>query len=125
MASVRILFVEDEGLIRMVVGELLRDEGFEVTEARDGDEAAGLLGGPGCFDVLFTDVQMPGALDGVGVAILARSQQSALPVLVVSGHAPHLIERLRELDPAALFISKPYELEQIVEALRQLTGPPA
>lgn len=64
MAAVRVLLVEDENLIRLVTSEILQDEGFEVVEAWNGDEAVRLLDGPDSFDILFTDVQMPGTLDG-------------------------------------------------------------
>ncbi len=124
MAAVRVLLVEDEGLIRMVAAEFLQDEGFEVTEAWDGDEAARLLDSAACFDVLFTDVQMPGVLDGIGVALHARRRWATLPLLVVSGHAVQLVARLAVLNPAAVFIGKPYLLDEVAGALKRLTGKP-
>jgi len=121
VAAVRVLLVEDENLIRLVTSEILQDEGFEVVEAWDGDEAARLLDGPDSFDILFTDVQMPGTLDGVEVAIYARQRHPGIPVLVVSGYAARLMSRLRGLDPAAVFIGKPYRLEEIMTAVWRLT----
>ena len=121
MAAVRVLLVEDENLIRLVTSEILQDEGFEVVEAWNGDEAVRLLDGPDSFDILFTDVQMPGTLDGVEVAIYARQRHPGIPVLVVSGYAARLISRLRGLNPAAVFISKPYSLEEIMTAVWRLT----
>lgn len=120
MATTRVLLVEDEGLIRLVAAEALQDEGFEVIEAWDGDEAARLLSGPGTFDVLFTDVRMPGVLDGVDVAIHARVRHPAIHVLVVSGYAPNLIARLGMLEPAVHFMSKPYILAEVVAKLNHL-----
>ena len=124
MATERILLVEDEGLIRLIAADLLQDEGFEVVEACDGDEAARLLDGPAGFDALFTDVQMPGSHDGVDVVMHARRRYPAIPVLVVSGYAPRLISRLSVLDPVAVFIGKPYDLAEIVKTLSRLTGRP-
>ncbi len=121
MAAIRVLLVEDEGLIRMMTAEFLQDEGFEVTEARDGDEAAGLLDGVRGFDVLFTDVRMPGVLDGVDLAMHARRLYASMPLLVVSGYAAQLTTRLGVLDPAAVFIGKPYEMREISAALKRLT----
>jgi CheY-like chemotaxis protein len=118
----RVLLAEDEVLIRLVAAEHLRDEGFEVVEAWNGDEAARLLDGPGRFDVLFTDVRMPGLLDGVDVAMHARRRCPTIPVLVVSGYAAHLMRRLDVLQPAAVFIGKPYSLAEVVEALNRLTA---
>lgn len=117
----RVLVVEDEGLIRLIAAEVLQDEGFEVVEAWDGDRAAELLDGPDGFDVLFTDVRMPGTLDGVDLAVHARCRYPTIPVLVVSGYAPRLMSRLSVLDPAAVFISKPYDLGEVVGTLRRLT----
>ena len=79
MPAIRILLVEDEALIRVMVADFLADEGFEVTEARDGEEAVRLLDTVGGFDVLFTDVRMPGMLDGIDVALRARRQHPACP----------------------------------------------
>ena len=124
MVAARVLLVEDEGLIRLVTAEYLRDEGFEVVEAWDGDEAARLLDGPDGFDVLVTDVRMPGMLDGVDVAVRARRRRPELPVLVVSGYAAQLMSRLGVLQPAAVFIGKPYALSEIVEVLSRLTRNP-
>ena len=107
VAATRVPLVEDEGLIRLVAAEALQDEGFAVVEAWDGDEAVRLLSGPDTFDVLFTDVRMPGMLEGVDVAIHARGRHPAIHVLVVSGYAPHPMARLGVLEPAAHFMSKP------------------
>ena len=125
MAAARILLVEDEGVIRMVTSEFLRDEGFEVTEAWNGDEAARLLDTTGPFDVLFTDVQMPGTLDGIDLAVHARHRHALIPLLVVSGYAARLVTRLGLLDPPAVFIGKPYHLRGVGDALRHLTAPPS
>ncbi len=122
MAAARVLLAEDEMLIRLMTAEHLRDEGFEVVEAWDGDEAARLLDGPGRFDVLFTDVQMPGLLDGVDVALHARRRYAAIPVLVVSGYAAHLMRRLGALQPAAVYIGKPYSLSEVVATLNRLVA---
>ena len=122
MVAARVLLVEDEGLIRLVTAEYLRDEGFEVVEAWDGDEAARLLDACDGFDVLFTDVRMPGMLDGVDVAVRARHRYPELPVLVTSGYAARLASRLGVLQPPAVFIDKPYALPEIVGVLSHLTG---
>ena len=121
MAALRVLLVEDEALIRLVTAEMLRDEGFEVVEARDGDEARALLNDPGNFDVLFTDVRMPGTLDGIDVVLHARRGHPSLPVLVVSGYAANIMRRLSGLQPPAMFIGKPYSLAEVLSVLRRLT----
>ncbi len=120
MAAARVLLVEDEVLIRLVAAEMLRDEGFEVFEAGDGDAARGLLDGSDGFDVLFTDVRMPGTLDGIDVAMHARRRHPVIPILVVSGYAAHLAKRLGVLDPATVFMSKPYSLVEVLAVLQGL-----
>jgi CheY-like chemotaxis protein len=120
MAALRVLLVEDEGLIRLLTAEVLHEEGFEVMEAWNGVEAIRLLDGPDGFDVLFTDVRMPGPLDGIDVAEHARRLDPSIPILVVSGYAVDLRKRLSALEPAAVFLSKPYNMTEIVDALRRL-----
>lgn len=116
----RVLLVEDEGVIRMTVAEFLQEEEFDVVEARDGDEAVKLLKDPGHLDVLFTDVRMPGTLDGIDLAFQVRRLHPAMPILVASGYALHLKGRLDCLVPCAVFISKPYSLSQVAETLRHV-----
>jgi CheY-like chemotaxis protein len=70
--------------------------------------------------LLFTDVRMPGALDGIDVAEHARRRDPTIPILVVSGYAVDLRKRLSGLEPAAVFLSQPYNLTEIVNALRRL-----
>ncbi len=120
MPAIRILLVEDEGLIRMMVVDFLEDEGFDVIEAHDGDEAARLLDTAGSFDVLFTDVRMPGVLDGIDVALGAQQRYPGLPVLVVSGYSAELTTRLGLLEPAVAFLGKPYRLREVADTLKRL-----
>jgi CheY-like chemotaxis protein len=122
VAAARILLVEDESLIRLVMADVLLDEGFEVVEAANGDEAVRLLSGPEIFDVLLTDVQMPGVLDGVDVATRARSLHPKIHILVVSGYAEDLMGRLSVLEPPAHFMSKPYSVTKVLSKLKHLLG---
>ena len=113
----RVLLVEDEVLIRMMMGEILRDEGFEVIEAWSGDEAVKLLASCGPLEALFTDVRMPGDVDGIDLAHHVRLSHPGLPVLVVSGYAVNLTERLGGLKPPVKFLDKPYDFAMVVVAL--------
>ena len=72
-----ILVVEDEELVRDMVAEELRDAGFHVLEAADGEAASSLLADDCSVDVLFTDIRLPGPLDGWAVAQLARQLRDA------------------------------------------------
>ena len=121
MTAARVLLVEDEDLVRTLVAEALRDEGFAVTEVCTGDEAAEVLAGPDGFDVVLTDVRMPGVLDGIDVAVRARQKDPSVPVLVASGYAHEVMQRLRLLNPAAVFIRKPYKLADVLDMICRLT----
>jgi CheY-like chemotaxis protein len=118
----RILIVEDEFLIRLTLAEALTDAGFEVTEAGDGEEAAALLRAQPPFDVMLTDLQLPGRLHGGDVARLARTDTPGLPVIFVSGR-PMPPGRARSA--ADVLIAKPYLPSEVcAAALRLVAGPP-
>ena len=116
MTSHRVLLVEDEYLIRLMAAEVLHDEGFEVIEAEDGTQAINLIDSSNGFDLLLTDVQMPGLIDGIQVALYARQRHPGIPVIVVSGQ-PLNARRLDDLGPRKIFVSKPYELPALVATL--------
>jgi CheY-like chemotaxis protein len=120
--GLRVLLVEDEHLIRIMAAEMLRDEGFDVEEASSGDEAALRLMGPLFFDVLFTDVQMPGKMDGIHVALHARIHHPPIILIVVSGFTPQVYDRLKRFDPAAVFFAKPYRSRDVVSTIRRLAA---
>ncbi len=82
----RILIVEDEVLIRIMVSDELRDAGYEVIEAATADEAVEILQTALPFDLVFSDVRMPGSMDGLGLLACVRARFPALPVIITSGH---------------------------------------
>jgi CheY-like chemotaxis protein len=84
--SPRILLVDDESVVREVLAGELEDAGFEVTQAADGQAALDLLHGGRCFDMLVTDLAMPG-LDGVGLIKEAQRRHPRLPAILVTGFA--------------------------------------
>jgi len=114
-----ILLVEDELLIRMMIGDKLRDEGFDVIEAVNADEALAILKSPVRVDLLISDVRMPGSIDGLGLLATTRADLPNLPVIITSGH---LEPRLALADGATRFVAKPFSLEAIVEAVRAELG---
>lgn len=118
MASPRVLLVEDEFLIRITLSEALVDEGFEVVEAASGDEALRLVREQPGFDLLLTDIRLPGT-DGHSVALAARERSPDLPVIFMSGQPP---ERAgSDLPSRELYITKPYLISDICAAVRRLT----
>lgn len=119
MAAIRVLLVEDEFLIRAAVAEALRDEGFNVIEAQDGNQAVALIDGPDGFGFLLTGVQMPGAIDGIQVAAHARQRGPHIPVIVMSA-VPGNARRLNGLAPVKTFVAKPYDLDARVQTIRHM-----
>lgn len=108
-----ILLVEDEAEIRTMLAEVLVDAGHVVVEAESGDSAALLLDGPSGFDLLVTDINMPGRLDGLGLAARFRESHAVRPILYITGRPDALREvPMRPNREAALF--KPYGLLSLV-----------
>ena len=122
MGLLRVLLVEDEPIVREMAAEALKDEGFDVIEAETGDAAALLLVDADEIDVVLTDVRMPGKMDGIDVAVLARELHPTIVVIVVSGYAPQLTQRLNSLAPPPLFFRKPYRTSEIVRTVRQMAA---
>ena len=109
-----ILVVEDEPLIRMLLSDGLRDEGYQVIEACDGDEAAAFLEA-NAPDLIISDVRMPGSLDGLGLLALVRQTCPTIPVIIASAHLGLEVA----LDHgAAHFVAKPYSMRLVVQAVQ-------
>jgi DNA-binding NtrC family response regulator len=120
-APPKVLLVEDDETLRLVTSAALRDAGFEVVEAKTGDEAILLLADPDDIDALFTDVRLPGTLDGIDLAHETRKIFPRMPVVIASGYAAQLTQRLRGLKPPLEFLRKPVSLEKIVATMRKMT----
>jgi CheY-like chemotaxis protein len=88
-------------------------------EASDGEEAIAIFNGRSDIDLLLTDVQMPGSLDGIELARRVRMQAADLKVIVVSGH----LEASKADGLAHAFVPKPYGLAAMVEKVKELLKP--
>jgi CheY-like chemotaxis protein len=111
-----VLVVEDDSLIRLVVSDTLREEGFVVLEAADADEALSVLKMNGPLPLLLTDIRMPGSMDGVGLARTVRYQRPDMKIVFLSSHPS---------DPTILrwgdaFISKPYRVGELVAKIHEV-----
>ena len=111
----RILFVEDDPLIRELVVEVLRDEGYDVIHASNGEEALELCGRH-FADVLVTDIRLPGEIDGWQIAERCREHNPRLPVVYATGFSP--VEALPV--PGSLSLQKPYYPADIVKAVQNV-----
>lgn len=116
-AKTRVLLVEDEPLIRAVGTDALMDAGFEVIEARDADEAMQILEGAGALDVLFTDIRMPGSMDGLALAQLVHQRWPDMKILITSGDT---FPRTAQIPDSGHFLAKPYRLEALQEEVSAL-----
>jgi CheY-like chemotaxis protein len=114
--TIRILLVEDEMLIRELAAEDLIDAGYDVVTASSGDEAFALFEAQPDFDLLFTDLRMPGAIDGVELARLARAMIPSLPVIYATGYDDPRIT----LSTEERCIRKPYDAKLVLEHLASL-----
>ena len=86
-----LLVVEDELIVRLTIAEYLREEGFEVIEAGTADEALDILRSGIAVDLLFSDVRMPGTMDGCELAQRVRSEFPATPVILTSAYSQSLL----------------------------------
>jgi len=112
---VSILVVEDEILVRMIASDALRDAGYSVIEAMSGDEAIEILSSGAAIDLVFSDVRMPGSVDGLGLLGFVRTRFPALPVVITSGH----LQPIQALaDGATEFLPKPYRVERVIEVIQ-------
>jgi two-component system, cell cycle response regulator CpdR len=113
----RILIAEDEEAIRHLVARALRQDGHEVTMAKDGADALDVLARePGAFELLLTDIRMP-VMDGIALALAATRDHPALTILLMTGYADQR-ERAQGLDAIIHdVVAKPFTLATIRAAV--------
>jgi CheY-like chemotaxis protein len=94
---------------------MLEEQGFVVLTAANGDDALGLISAASAVDALFTDIRMPGSMNGWTLAEKAREARPDLPVVYTSGnsHGPRGVE-------GGIFLGKPYRVAMLVEALKRV-----
>jgi CheY-like chemotaxis protein len=116
-----VLIVEDDPLLRMLAVDVVEEAGFVALEAGNADEAVALLESRPDISVLFTDIEMPGSMDGLKLAHAVRDRWPPIKILVVSGKV-----RLQrsELPSNSCFVGKPYQTAAMVAELRSLVGSP-
>src|SRR3981189_1968615 len=114
-----VLIVEDEFLLRMDAVDMIADAGFEVVEAANADEAIEVLESRRDITVVFTDIQMPGSMDGLKLARQVGGRWPPMKIVAASGHV-NVAET--DLPDGGRFLPKPYSPHQITGVLRDLIG---
>jgi signal transduction histidine kinase/ActR/RegA family two-component response regulator len=123
--SETVLLVDDDDVVRTTVGLMLEDLGYTVLEAVGGVEALAMLQRGDKIDLLFTDVVMPGPINGRQLADEARKLDPAVRILFTSGYTENAIIHHGRLDPGLELLSKPYTRDQLAAKLRRvLDGTP-
>jgi len=112
-----VLVVEDEALLRLVAVGELEDAGMVALEAENGSQALEILSCNSSIDVVFTDIDMPGAINGIELANIVRGTYPHIRVIVVSGLSN--IENTA-LHKAISFYSKPYDMARIIKQMQAI-----
>jgi CheY-like chemotaxis protein len=114
-----VLIVEDEFLLRMDAVDMIAAAGFDVVEAANADEAIEILESRPDITVVFTDIQMPGSMDGLKLARAVRGRWPPIKIIATSGHVD---VSETDLPDGGRFLSKPYSSNEVADVLRELTG---
>lgn len=118
-SKIIVLVVEDEALVRMGIVDHLEDSGFTVLEASNSEEAIAILINNLDIRIVFTDVDMPGGMDGLKLAAAIRHRWPPIKIVVTSGHRRVGVD---DLPVEAQFIPKPYSYDKIVTAFRSIAN---
>jgi CheY-like chemotaxis protein len=112
-----VLVVEDEMLVRMDAIEAIEAAGFDVIEAADADEATAILERRSDIGLIFTDIHMPGSMDGLKLAHFVKGRWPPIKIIATSGHA-----KIRESDlpEGSRFLAKPYAIAEMARAIHHL-----
>jgi CheY-like chemotaxis protein len=116
-APVAVLVVEDDVLLRMSIVQDLEDAGFDVFEAENASAAIDQLNHNSRIQVMFSDVDMPGGVDGLKLAALVRDRWPPIKIIITSGH--HDLSKLI-MPEVELFLPKPYTPELVVASILEV-----
>ncbi len=115
-----VMVIDDEPTVRMLIIDLLKDQGYRVLEARDGPAGLKLLQSDTPIDLLITDVGLPGGLNGRQVADAARVLRPGLKVLFITGYAEKSAVGNGYLEAGMEVLTKPFQMAALGEKIRQL-----
>jgi two-component sensor histidine kinase len=114
-----VLVVEDEMVLRMRAVDIVEDAGFKAIEAVNADEALSILESRSDISLLFSDIQMPGTMDGLKLAHAVHDRWPSIKIILVSGQVRPLDE---DKPPDSRFFGKPLEMTQMISELKEMVG---
>ena len=120
LGSERILIVEDDPDVRKIPAAILRDQGYDVVEAGNGEDATKRLQDGPPFDLLFTDIVLPGGMNGVEIAEQAQKLQSTIKVLYATGYAENANVQVSKMVASGMLVNKPYLRAELLEKVRHV-----
>ena len=120
LPPLKLLVVEDNQFVLAYAERLLGELGMDVHAVSTADEAMDVLEGDRPFDLLFTDIVLPGGLDGVQLAERAGQTRPGLPVLFTTGYTTNSILVRERLDPSVSVLTKPYRKAALIEKIREV-----
>src|SRR6202035_4652992 len=114
-----VLVVEDEMLLRMRAVDMVEDAGFTSVEAVNADDALAILESRSDIELLFTDIQMPGSMDGLNLAYAVHERWPLIKIILVSGQL-----KLTDNDkpPESRFFGKPLDVKQMIAEMQDMMG---
>jgi CheY-like chemotaxis protein len=119
-----VLVIDDEPTIRMLIAEVLEEQGYSTIEASDGPSGMRVLQSPARIDLLITDVGLPGGMNGRQIADAARELRRDLKVLFITGYAENALVGNGHLEPGMQVVTKPFALEALARRIRDMLAEP-
>jgi DNA-binding NtrC family response regulator len=118
-----VLIAEDEVIIRFALSDCLVDRGFKVFEVGSATEAIDVLEAEPDIDLVFSDIRMPGPLNGIDLAKWVHAHRPGLAVVLTSGDARRT-ELVSNIPPEEPFIAKPYDVQSVADRICDLALAP-
>ena len=119
MSKPLVLVVEDEPLLRLHAVTLIEEAGFETCEAGSADEAIALLESETRIRIVFSDIDLPGDMDGLRMAAAIRDRWPPVELILTSGH---VVVNSADLPERGHFFSKPYDSAKLIDTLNSFGG---
>ena len=116
-----VLIAEDEMLIRFALSDCLAERGLRVFEAASASEAIDVLEHEPEIELVFTDIRMPGPMNGIDLANWVHAHRPGLPIVLTSGDA-RKAELAAKITPEEPFIAKPYDVQSVVDKISDIAN---